>query len=517
MNGYRAGLYIRLSREDEGEGPSESVTNQRAMLLEFARQEGFPVFDLYIDDGYSGTTFQRPGFQRLLEDIEAGKVNLVITKDLSRLGRDYILTGHYLERYFPERGVRYISLLDGIDTITDSAANDITPFRAILNDLYARDISRKIKSVKREKQRRGQFIGGKPMYGYKMHPTEKNKIVVDEEAAPVVRRLFALALEGLSCRKIAQRLNAEGVPTPARYCGRENIGSGLWRSEQISQMLRNETYLGHMVQGRRVKVSYKSKKCRRQEPADWVVVPNTHTPLVEEGTFRAVQALLDSRRHTRSRSYDFLLKGILTCKECGKPLGVLNRPPASGEDRLLFVCRTYQRFPDRCSCHCLGERAANRAVEETLKALCAGLLTREWLEPIAREVLQERPPSQADDLPRRLEALERRMDRMYGDYLSGLLEPEDFHRLYDDARQQRSRLEARIRQSTPQSPEEMARALTTRFLEEAFSRREVLVLLLESAELSRHKELFLHFRFRPPEASFSPPALPLAQGESIPH
>ena len=216
---YRAALYIRLSKEDESEGTSQSVTNQRSLLDEFVRQHHILVYDTYIDDGWSGTNFERPGFQRMIGDIEAKKVNMVITKDLSRLGRDYILTGHYMERYFPENRVRYISLLDGIDTGVESSANDITPFRAIMNDMYAKDISKKIKSVKRDKQRKGQFIGGKPVYGYQMHPSEKNRIVIDEEAAPTVRRIFNMALDGMSCRKIATTLNEEGVPTPATYAG----------------------------------------------------------------------------------------------------------------------------------------------------------------------------------------------------------------------------------------------------------------------------------------------------------
>jgi len=264
---YHVALYIRLSKEDENEGPSQSVTNQKSLLNEFIQQHRLSVYDTYIDDGWSGTSFDRPDFQRMIGDIEAKKVNMVITKDLSRLGRDYIMTGHYMERYFPEKRVRYISLLDGIDTGVESTANDITPFRAIMNDMYAKDISKKIKSVKRDKQRKGQFIGRKPMYGYKMHPTEKNKIVIDEEMAPIVRRIFAMTLDGMSCRKIAATLNEEGVPTPATYCGwnmgRKGPYAGLWSSERISEMLQNETYLGNMVQGRTVKISYKVSKTKQ--------------------------------------------------------------------------------------------------------------------------------------------------------------------------------------------------------------------------------------------------------------
>ncbi|MEG0322128.1 MAG: recombinase family protein, partial [Oscillospiraceae bacterium] len=277
---YHVAIYIRLSKEDESEGPSQSVMNQQSLLSEFAQQQRLSVYDTYIDDGFSGTTFDRPGFQRMIADIELKKVNMVITKDLSRLGRDYIMTGHYMERYFPEKRVRYISLLDGIDTGVDSTANDITPFRAIMNDMYAKDISKKIKSVKHDKQRKGLFIGGKPVYGYQMHPTEKNKIVIDDEVAPVVRRIFGMALEGESCRGIAARLNEEGVSTPATYAGLSvaNPGpyTGLWSSERISDMLQNETYLGNMVQGRSKKISYKTKKCLKQDPKDWIVVAGTH-------------------------------------------------------------------------------------------------------------------------------------------------------------------------------------------------------------------------------------------------
>ena len=388
---YHVGLYIRLSKEDENEGPSESVNNQRSMLEEFVKQHRLSVFDTYVDDGWSGTNFDRPDFQRLIADIEAKKVNMVITKDLSRLGRDYILTGHYMERYFPEHRVRYISLLDGIDTGVDSTANDITPFRAIMNDMYAKDISKKISSVKHDKQRKGLFIGGKPVYGYKMHPTEKNKIVIDEAVAPVVRRIFGMALSGMSCRQIATRLNEEHIPTPATYAGlpvgKPGPYTGLWSSERISDMLQNETYIGNMVQGRSRKINYKTKKCIRQQPKDWVVVEGTHEPLIDRETFDKVRRLVDSRKHTRSRTYDFLLKGLIFCHECGYPLAVLNRKNAKGEDVLYFVCRTYQRFTKAgvCTCHSIKEQVVTQAVVERVRQVCRNYLQAEKLLPIAKQ------------------------------------------------------------------------------------------------------------------------------------
>ena len=513
---YHVALYIRLSKEDETEGPSQSVTNQKSLLNEFVQQHRLSVYDTYVDDGWSGTSFDRPDFQRMIEDIEAKKVNMVITKDLSRLGRDYIMTGHYMERYFPEKRVRYISLLDGIDTGVESTANDITPFRAIMNDMYAKDISKKIKSVKRDKQRKGQFIGGKPMYGYKMHPTEKNEIVIDEEVAPVVRRIFAMALNGMSCRKIAATLNEEGVPTPATYCGwnmgRKGPYAGLWSSERISEMLQNETYLGNMVQGRTVKISYKSKKCLKQDRENWVVVENTHEPLIDKETFQKVRMLVNSRKHTRSRTYDFLLKGLIFCHECGYPMAVLNRPPVSGEDRLLFVCRTYQRFTKAgvCSCHSIKEQVVTEAVLAKVREVCEAYLDPNKLQPIAADAVEkarkaENHEAEIQSIQNKIDSLTANLDKMYMDRLTGLLAEADFERIYQRVKMDRTSLEEKLKElesqkESPVSTEDRARELVQQFLDSAYTSRELLVSLIERVELTENKQIIIKFRFRELEA-----------------
>ena len=508
---YHVALYIRLSKEDESEGPSQSVQNQESLLREFVQQHRLSVYDTYIDDGWSGTSFERPSFQRMIGDIEARKVNMVITKDLSRLGRDYIMTGHYMERYFPEHRVRYISLLDGIDTGVESTANDITPFRAIMNDMYAKDISKKIKSVKRDKQRKGQFIGGKPSYGYKMHPTEKNKIVIDEEVAPIVRRIFAMALSGVSCRKIAATLNEEGIPTPATYAnlnqGRIGPYAGLWSSERISEMLRNEIYIGNMVQGRAVKISYKSKKCFKQPPENWVVVEGTHEPLVDAETFQKVRMLVNSRKHTRSRTYDFLLKGLIFCHECGYPLAVLNRKNAKGEDVLYFVCRTYQRFTKAgvCTCHSIKEKTLTDAVLTKVREVCQAYLNPDDLIPMAREAVenarkQSSPEVELQALQTKIDNLTANLDRMYTDRLSGLLPEADFQRIFTRVKLEREQMETRrqeleLCQKSPVCNEDRAKELVQRFLETAGENRELLVSLIERVELTEKKEVLIKFRF----------------------
>jgi len=513
---YHAALYIRLSKEDENEGPSESVTNQESLLDEFVRQHRLSVYDTYIDDGWSGTSFDRPGFRRMIADIEAGKVNMVITKDLSRLGRDYIQTGHYMERYFPEHRVRYISLLDGIDTGVDSTANDITPFRAIMNDMYAKDISKKIKSVKRDKQQKGQFIGGKPVYGYKMHPTEKNKIVIDGEAAPTVRRIFSMALDGMSCRQIAARLNAEGVPTPAVYAGlpvpKPGPYTGLWSGERISEMLRNETYIGNMVQGRSVKISYKSKKCLKQAPENWVIVEGTHEPIIDAETFRKARMLVNSRRHTRSRTYDFLLKGLIFCHECGYPLAVLNRRNAAGEDVLYFVCRTYQRFTKAgvCTCHSIKEKTVTDAVIAKVREVCGACLDPAELLPAAKKAVEEACEEESREgeiqsLRAKIDGLTAGLDQMYMDKLSGLLTEADFGRIYQRVKLERVGLAEKLedlerQEANPIPKEDRAKELVRRFIDSACTSRELLVSLIERVELTEDKRIMVKFRFRETDA-----------------
>ena len=513
---YHVALYIRLSKEDENEGPSESVTNQKSLLDDFVKKHRLSVYDTYIDDGWSGTSFDRPDFQRMIGDIEAKKVNMVITKDLSRLGRDYIMTGHYMERYFPEKRVRYISLLDGIDTGVESSANDITPFRAIMNDMYAKDISKKIKSVKRDKQRKGQFIGGKPMFGYKMHPTEKNQIVVDEEAAKVVRRIFTMALEGVSCRKIATQLNEDHVPTPATYAGLTvaNPGpyTGLWSSERISEMLQNETYIGNMVQGRTVKISYKSKKCLRQARENWVVVEGTHEPLIDAETFQKVQMLVSSRKRTKSRTYDFLLRGLIFCHECGYPMAVINRKNAAGEERLFLICRTYQRFTKAgvCTCHSIKEKTVTDAVLAKVRKACAAELAFEKLLPLAMETVKmawEAGKQEAEirTIQGKIDGLTANLDQMYLDRLNGLLTQADFARIYQRVKMDRTSLEEKLKELEAQkeslvSTEDRARELVRQFLDSAYTSRELLVSLIERVELTEDKQIIIKFRFRELEA-----------------
>lgn len=270
---YIAGLYYRLSQEDERQGESVSIDNQRAILRKYAEERGFEIHDEYIDDGVSGTTFQRPGVQRLLDDAKTGVINTIIVKDLSRFGRNYIEVGQYVDYVFPAFGIRFIAIQDNVDTENrDSGAMEMMPIMNVFNEWHAANTSKKIRAVKRSNAREGIYTAKKASYGYKMGTDKKRAPVIDEETAPVVKRIFEMYASGISPRKIAETLNLEGVPSPATYAY-EKFGQkakpdavGLWSAITIREMLDKIIYIGHMPQLRWTSLSYKNhKRFRKNE------------------------------------------------------------------------------------------------------------------------------------------------------------------------------------------------------------------------------------------------------------
>lgn len=283
---YNVGIYIRLSKEDlikEKNTESESILNQRSLINSFLKEKGLVVQKEYVDDGFSGTTFDRPAFNELIKDIESKKINMVVTKDLSRLGRDYIKSGYYLEEYFPLKKVRYISILDNIDTGTDSTYNDIAPFKALFNDMQSKDTSKKIRSILNNLKKQGLFIGNSASFGYQKDPNDKHKIIVDEKAAKIVRKIFDLALNNYSVKEIAEILNNEKIQTPRDY--KLNKHEHKWSNTSVYQILHNYMYTGNMTQGIQAKLNYKSKRRIFLDKSHWIIVPNTHEAIVTEEEF----------------------------------------------------------------------------------------------------------------------------------------------------------------------------------------------------------------------------------------
>lgn len=297
-NGPRVGLYLRLSRDDDRAGESMSIENQRSYLTRYVGERSWTVTDTYVDDGYSGSNFERPGFRRLLEDIRQGKIDTVITKDLSRLGRDQIGTAFYYQIYFPQRRVRYIAVAEGFDTEEAGGSSVLFPFLTAANDFYTADISRKVRIALTARRRAGKFIGAAPPLGYRKDPEESGHLVVDPEGAAVVRRIFRMYLDKPSVIGVARALTEQGVPTPARYKG-GNGSSGVWSDTMVRRILTNPTYAGHLTQHRREKINYKVERRVAVPPEEWIIVRDTHEPVVSQTEFDRVQALLAARKQVR--------------------------------------------------------------------------------------------------------------------------------------------------------------------------------------------------------------------------
>lgn len=305
---YCTAAYIRLSREDGDKAESDSIMNQKEMLRSYVENHGELILkDFYVDDGYSGTNFARPGFQRMMRDVERGAIDCIVVKDLSRFGRDYIETGRYLERYFPEKGVRFIAVADRIDSL-ESAYNIFLPLKNILNEQYARDISEKVHVTMRTKQRMGQFIGAFAAYGYRKDPENKNHLLVDERAAAVVRRIFSDYIEGKSIREITEELNAEHIPSPSAYKkqngqkfqnGKNISEEQPWTYSGVCRILHSELYTGSMVQGK--KEQYMHRRQRQRRPEEWIVVKGTHEALIEPDLWKMAQSKLRERAGNRKK------------------------------------------------------------------------------------------------------------------------------------------------------------------------------------------------------------------------
>lgn len=363
----RVGVYLRLSREDEGgPGESQSIENQRRIVSEYLTGQNWSVAAEYVDDGFSGMKTERPAFRRLLRDIEAGRIDTVVTKDLSRLGRDYLATGEYLERYFPEHGVRYIAVGDHIDTAGAEGAGFMTPLLSVFNDLYARDISRKVRAALNSKKAAGQFIGARPPYGYRKDAQDRGHLVPDPETAPTVRWMFRRYAAAGSVLGLAKALTRRGVPTPA------GAPDGVWNDTTVRRILTNPTYAGHLTQNRSRKVSPKSEKRARLPRSDWIVVTDTHTPLVTEEEFSGVQELLGRRGYRRADGRRHVLSGLVFCADCGGGMSY-----ARSGDRTYLVCQRSRRSGElrQCTSHCVREDAVEEAVRTCLRTLAG---PEEW-------------------------------------------------------------------------------------------------------------------------------------------
>lgn len=379
---YFVAIYIRLSKEDikenNKEDESESIQNQKTLLTKYVLEQGYTLVDIYIDDGYTGTNFNRPSFQRMLRDIKSGKINMVITKDLSRLSRDYIGTGEYVEKWFPEHGVRYIALTDAIDTAIEGSNNDIAPFKAILNDMYAKDLSKKIRTALHTMQIEGKWVGGCPPFGYKVDPNNKNCLIIDNVEGPIVKRIFELFINGHKINQIRDILNNEKVPTfsiTRNRCferkGKSGNIYGYWSNVTLKKILKNRLYIGDMVQNRRSRVNYKYRKIVCNPENQWIIKEGTHEALVDKKVFEKVQKLLPKQKQRSDKKEYFLLDGLLKCADCGHNIGIRARRK---NGKTTTVCNYYRKYKveyNLCTNHGFNYDTLEKGVIDILRnAMC---------------------------------------------------------------------------------------------------------------------------------------------------
>lgn len=438
LNLFNVAIYIRLSREDGDKEESDSVGNQRKLLTEYvAKKEDFILYDIYVDDGYSGTNFNRPSFQRMIADIEDGKVNCVVVKDLSRFGRDYIDTGRYLERYFPELGVRFISVTDSIDSMKQ-AYDMLLPIKNIFNEQYARDISKKIQATVKSKQKAGEFIGAFTSYGYKKSPVNKNKLVIDDYAADVVRRIFSLYIQGYGKQRIAKLLNAEGILCPAEYkkvngenyknCNRLE-STTYWSYSTINSILHREMYVGNMVQGtKHQRMRSKQKKMPKE---DWIIVENTHEPIIDKETWEKAQSLLKKRtRELDLETNKNIFAGFVKCGDCGRAMTKNMWRRADGSKTYSLYCGTYKRNGKQyCTPHTLPMAVLEDIVLGDLKAIVDSVDNLKELvqsQSFTASKVKRIADTELSKIKAELERVKRLKKSIYEDYREELISKEEF-------------------------------------------------------------------------------------------
>ena len=465
---YNTALYLRLSKDDGTDSESSSIQTQKEMLTRYCRENGFAISEIYVDDGWSGTNSNRPSFQRMLSDIEDGKINCVITKDLSRLGRNYLETGGYTEVYFPEHNVRYIAVTDGVDTAKGSTM-DITPFKNLLNDMYAQDISKKIKSSLLIRQKQGKFIGVKAAYGYVKDPADKNHLLIDERFAPTVRYIFQMAKDGVGMVQIARRLTAEKIPRPVvaaaekfecydRYITTDE-SAYKWSMGSVREILRNPVYKGAVRGQKRPTISLKSHKRKPTANAGTFVVENMHEPIIPPEEWELVQHLITSRKKARKtdRPYDNIFSGLVKCADCGYALSVSKANRTWNSDNIIanydYQCNNYRMEGKAvCTQHRISALSLYNAVLEDIRRLANEALDddRQMISSIAERLGKDEKDSvrQAErelkKAAKRLVELDKLFAKLYEEHINGKVSERNYNALSATYEAEQTELESKI-------------------------------------------------------------------------
>ncbi|MDE7360679.1 MAG: recombinase family protein [Oscillospiraceae bacterium] len=443
-------LYCRLSNDDDLNGESNSITNQKAILRKYADDNGFRNVQFYVDDGFSGTNFNRPDFMRMMEDVKSGKVGTVITKDLSRFGRDYLMTGQYIEMILLDYDVRYIAINDGVDTLRSE--NEMMVFKNVFNDWYARDCSKKIKAVFKSKGQSGKPLTTNIPYGYKKSETDKNLWEVDEETAPVVKRIYRLCIDGYGPMQIAKILTADNILTPTAYRQLKSMGSVTvekpcrWAQKTIVGILEKLEYVGHTVNFKTHKKSYKNKKKMANPREEWMIFENTHEPIISQHDFDLVQEMRKNKRKIQKCGEVNPFSGIVYCADCGAKM-YLCRSRSMTDEQEHMKCSTYSNDSDECSAHFIRTTVLRELVLGELNKLLETVRANE--DEFVNTAMEYASTAQSQEVKKarkilvqsekRIAELDKLFTRLYEDNVAGKISDERFAQMsanYDGEQRQ---------------------------------------------------------------------------------
>lgn len=441
-------LYCRLSQDDKQEGDSNSIINQKKILKKYALDRGYTNIQFYIDDGVSGTTFNRAGFQSMIADVETGKVKRVIVKDMSRLGRDYLQVGMYTEIFFPEHDVHFIAVNDGVDSNQED--NEFTPFRNIINEWYAKDTSKKIRAVKRSKGMAGEHIGSHPPYGYMKNPENKKEWIIDEEAAEVVREIFRLCVGGYGPTRIAHILTERKILCPTYYAlekgGKPRTAlpadKYTWNGPVVAKILDRMDYLGHTVNFKTHVKSYKVHKTIYNSPDQWKVFEGTHEAIIDKETFEIVQKIRAGKRRPTRMGEMPMFSGLLYCADCGRKLS-FHRKADEPADKHHYLCENYRSNTANCTMHYIRNVVVERIVLENLKEVIQYVSNYEdeFVQMIMDSDMRQRnrelsqKKKRLAEIQKRIGELDTIFQRIYEDNIIGKLSDERFMKMskgYED-------------------------------------------------------------------------------------
>lgn len=453
-------LYCRLSRDDELQGDSNSIRNQKAILQKYADDNGFTTTQFFVDDGYSGTNFNRPDWTRLMALVEDGQVGTIIVKDMSRLVRDYLKVGYYTEMIFPEADVRFIAINNGVDSASPQES-DFTPFLNIINEWYAKDTSKKIRAVFKAKGQSGKSLATIPPYGYIKDPEDKNHWIVDEEAAEVVREIFHLCVSGYGPTKLANELQRRKILTPVEYAKskgwsvrsvKQQDDPFAWDTSTVVRILERQEYIGNTVNFKTYRKSYKQKKTLRKDPSEWQVFEGTHEAIIDKETFAIVQRIRDGRRRLTPMGEMPILSGMVFCADCGSKMYQV-RMRGWEHDKEYFVCANYRKKTKAaCTSHQIRNVVIEQLLLEDLRRVTAfakrheeefvRLVTDSASRSLNREMKDNR--KEYEQSQARIAALDKIIQRLYEDNVTGRISDERFARMSATYEAEQQTLEKRV-------------------------------------------------------------------------